>query len=174
MGQDSILIQANQIQFPILVFSGDTLYCTNVTGVNIYWFKDTVAIDSLVNYYVVTQNGNYEVFVVDSNGCVGADSISMLNVSYQTSIKSDLIQVYPNPTQGAINIAFDMKQPGDVELMINDLLGKKVYSSSRKIPYSGSQSLSINLEAFHLNTGIYFLHIILGGKHHVLKVEYLR
>lgn len=174
MGQDSILIQANQIPFPILVFSGDTLYCTNVTGVNIYWYKDTVAIDSLVNYYVVTQNGNYEVFVVDSNGCAGADSISMLNVAYQTSIKSDWIQVYPNPTQGAIHIAFDLKQPGDIELMINDLLGKKVYSSSRKIPYSGNQSLSINLEAFHLKTGMYFLHIILDGKHHVLKVEYLR
>ncbi|MBK8328837.1 MAG: T9SS type A sorting domain-containing protein [Bacteroidetes bacterium] len=172
MGQDSILIQANQIPFPILVFSGDTLYCTNVTGVNIYWYKDTVAIDSLTNYYVVTQNGNYEVFVVDSNGCAGADSISMLNMSYQTTIKSELIQVYPNPTQGALNIAFDMKQPGDVELMISDLLGKKVYSSKNTIRASGNQQLQIDLSPYHLTKGIYFLNLIMDGRRSVVKFEY--
>ncbi|MBK6329163.1 MAG: T9SS type A sorting domain-containing protein [Bacteroidetes bacterium] len=172
MGQDSILIQANQIPFPILVFSGDTLYCTNVTGVSIYWYKDTVAIDSLVDFYVVTQNGNYEVFVVDSNGCAGADSISMLNMSYQTTIKSELIQVYPNPTQGALNIAFDMKQPGDVELMISDLLGKKVYSSKNTIRASGNQQLQIDLSPYHLTKGIYFLNLIMDGRRSVVKFEY--
>ncbi|MBK6329160.1 MAG: T9SS type A sorting domain-containing protein [Bacteroidetes bacterium] len=172
IGHDSILINANQIPFPILVFSGDTLYCTNVSGVNIYWYKDTVAIDSLTNYYVVTQNGNYEVFVVDSNGCAGADSMSMLNVSYLTPIKSDIIQVYPNPTQGLIHIEFEMKQAGEVDLMMNDLLGNKVYSSKRKILTSGKQILKVDLASCNLNTGIYFLNIFLNGKRHVVKVEY--
>jgi hypothetical protein len=53
------------------------------------------------------------------------------------------------------------------------LLGNSVYSSTRKIPHSGNQLVSINLEAFHLKPGMYFLHIILDGKRHVLKVQYL-
>jgi hypothetical protein len=174
MGQDSILISANQIPFPILVFSGDTLYCTNVSGVNIYWYKDTVAIDSLTNYYVVTQNGNYEVFVVDSNGCAGADSMSMLNVSYLTPIKSDIIQVYPNPTQGLIHIEFEMKQAGEVDLMIYDLMGNQVFVTKNKIPTTGKQQLNIDLAQVHLTTGIYFLNIFIDGKRNVVKFEYQR
>ncbi|MBK7041079.1 MAG: T9SS type A sorting domain-containing protein [Bacteroidetes bacterium] len=126
----------------------------------------------MTNYYVVTQNGNYEVFVVDSNGCAGADSISMLNMSYQTTIKSELIQVYPNPTQGALNIAFDMKQPGDIELMISDLLGKKVYSAKNTIHASGNQQLQIDLSPYHLTKGIYFLNLIMDGRRSVVKFEY--
>jgi hypothetical protein len=174
IGQDSILINANQIPFPILVFSGDTLYCTNVSGVNIYWYKDTVAIDSLTNYYVVTQNGNYEVFVVDSNGCAGADSMSMLNVSYLTPIKSDIIQVYPNPTQGLIHIEFEMKQAGEVDLMIYDLMGNQVFVTKNKIPTTGKQQLNIDLAQVHLTTGIYFLNIFIDGKRNVVKFEYQR
>jgi hypothetical protein len=86
---------------------------------SIYWYKDTVAIDSLTNYYVVTQNGNYEVFVVDSNGCAGADSISMLNVSYLTTYQIrysyKCIQIQHKVL---IHIEFEMKQPGEVDLMI--------------------------------------------------------
>jgi hypothetical protein len=174
IGQDSILINANQIPFPILIFSGDTLYCTNVSGVNIYWYKDTVAIDSLTNYYVVTQNGNYEVFVVDSNGCAGADSISMLNVAYLTPIKSDIIQVYPNPTQGLIHIEFEMKQAGEVDLMIYDLLGNQVFATKNKIPTTGKQQINIDLAQVHLTTGIYFLNIFIDGKRNVVKFEYQR
>jgi hypothetical protein len=172
IGQDSIEVITYQIPFPILVYSGDTLYCTNVSGVTYYWFKDTVAVDSLINYYVVTQNGNYEVLVVDSNGCVGADSISMLNIGYLTKYKSDLIKVYPNPTNGDINIAFEMKQAGDVDLTIIDLLGKKVYASKNKLLTSGNQRLKIDLTQYHLTTGIYFLNIIIDGKRNVVKFEY--
>lgn len=172
INQDSLSVFVNQIPIPVLVFSGDTLYCTNVTGVNIYWFKDTVAIDSLVNYYVVTQNGNYKVFVLDSNGCAGADSISMTNVGYLTHLKSDVIQVYPNPTQSAINIVFDMIKAGDVELMINDLLGNKLYASKKKIRTSGKQQFNIDLTQYHFTTGIYFLNLIIDGRRSVVKFEY--
>lgn len=172
MNQDSILITANQIPTPVLVFSGDTLYCTNVTGVNIYWFKDTVAVDSLVNYYVVTQNGNYEVLVVDTNGCVGADSISMLNIGYTSQSKSNIIRVFPNPTSNLLNISFDMYKAGEVELMINDLIGNKIYSTKKEVTVTGTQLLKIDLSQNNLNTGIYFLNIIMEGRRNVVKFEY--
>jgi hypothetical protein len=171
-GQDSIEVITYQIPFPILVFSGDTLYCTNVTGVSYYWFKDTVAVDSLINYYVVTQNGNYEVLVVDSNGCVGADSISMTNVGFLTHRKSDLIQVYPNPTSGDIHITVDIPEKSDLDLVVTDLTGNKIYSSKRTITNPGKQSLKIDLSKNNLNSGIYFLNIVIDGRRHVVKFEY--
>jgi hypothetical protein len=172
INQDSISIFVNQIPVPILVFSGDTIYCTNVSNLNVYWFKDTVLVDSLINYYVVTQNGNYQVVVQDSSGCIGADSISMLNVGIPAIKKNDLIQVYPNPTQGVINIAFEMMQPGDADIVITDLLGNKVYSSNNVIQISGKQQFKVDLNQYHLTTGIYFLNIIIDGKRNVVKFEY--
>jgi hypothetical protein len=171
VNQDSILVSAHQIPLPVLVFSGDTLYCTNVTGVTYYWFKDTVAVDSLINYYVVTQNGNYQVLVVDSNGCVGADTISILNLGNLNINRFSQINVYPNPAHDELTIVFETIKAGDIELTMSDLSGKRLYTSKRKIASSGKQSQKIDLTKINLQSGMYFLNIMIEGKRHVVKVE---
>ncbi|MCC7028856.1 MAG: T9SS type A sorting domain-containing protein, partial [Chitinophagaceae bacterium] len=171
VNQDSILVSAHQIPVPVLVFSGDTLYCTNVTGVTYYWFKDTVAVDSLINYYVVTQNGNYQVLVVDSNGCVGADTISILNLGNLNLDRFSQINVYPNPAHDELTIVFEMHTDGDVEFMISDLTGKNLYFTKKTISISGKQKQKIDLRKLNINSGIYFLNMMIEGKRHVVKIE---
>lgn len=172
INQDSISVFVNQIPIPVLVFSGDTIYCTNVSNVNMYWFKDTVLVDSLINYYVVTQNGNYQVVVQDSNGCVGADSISMLNVGLQQHDQSNTILIYPNPTNGLLNLDIDLSANSEMSCFIADIVGNKIGDKSQITLKAGIQKVVLDLNQYRLNSGIYFLHIKLNGKSQVIKIEY--
>jgi len=67
-----------------------------------------------------------------------------------------------------------MKQAGEVDLMIYDLMGNQVFVTKNKIPTTGKQQLNIDLAQVHLTTGIYFLNIFIDGKRNVVKFEYQR
>lgn len=173
IGQDSIEVITYQIPFPILVFSGDTLYCTNISGVNYYWFKDTVAIDSLINYYVVSQNGNYEVLVVDSNGCVGADTFNVMNLSYYPITTNQVFNVFPNPTSGILNIEFESNKAGKLDLVMADITGRNLFKIDGKKVTHGKQKLSLDLNKYNLKSGIYFLNLRIDNENNIVKIEYI-
>jgi hypothetical protein len=170
--QDSIAVFTHQIPFPDLIFSGDTLYCTNVSAINYYWFKDSTAVDSLKNYYVVTQNGKYAVLVIDSNGCVGVDTIQVINLSNQSMSSNELYRVFPNPNSGMLTLEFDANQLCEYEITMTDMIGNEIFFIQKRIDRIGRQVLNFNLDDYRLKTGLYLLMFKLGSQRSVVKLEY--
>ena len=170
--QDSIAVFTHQIPFPDLIFSGDTLYCTNVSAINYFWFKDSTAVDSLKNYYVVTQNGKYAVLVIDSNGCVGVDTIQVINLSNQSMSSNQLFRVFPNPNSGMLTLEFDANQLCEYEMTMTDMIGNEIFFIQKRIDRIGRQVLNFNLDDYRLKTGLYLLMFKLGSQRSVVKLEY--
>lgn len=74
------------------------------------------------------------------------------------------ISVYPNPTEAMVNVTINALQNGkEAELMLFDNLGRLI---TRKKQTSGVDT--INLET--LNTGIYFIQIVMEKERLVYKV----
>jgi hypothetical protein len=88
--------------------------------------------------------GSYDAILIVSN-----------NITSDTIEKKDYIQVkpflYPNPTSGAVTLAFGTEIPEDLEIQVTDLAGRRI-SFIQNI--SGTK---INLYVDPLETGLYLL-----------------
>lgn len=65
-------------------------------------------------------------------------------------------EVFPNPSNGLINIQYYLRQSEDLSIKIIDMLGKTVYENSYKNKMSGSNKDFINTE---LSSGVYNISI---------------
>ena len=73
----------------------------------------------------------------------------------------DLFQVYPNPSEGLINVVFSSQEDGDVVISIHDLLGRELLQEMYKEP-SGEFAETIDLGK--LTSGMYLLKVRKGQK----------
>jgi hypothetical protein len=86
------------------------------------------------------------------SGGFDLDAVGVINSNNPSlSIKKEeknVLSVYPNPTEGALNIQFQ----GDIkELMLLDAMGRIIYKG---------EAVSLNLRQMGLNAGTYFLQIV--------------
>ncbi|MEZ5046053.1 MAG: T9SS type A sorting domain-containing protein [Chitinophagaceae bacterium] len=112
--------------------------------------------------YTATVNGQYAV-IVSLNGCSDTSACkTVIGIGVDNYVESNLVQVYPNPTQHSIQI----KQIGNTEtikLTLTDVLGKVVLSETIEQSVS---TVSLN----HLATGNYYLHLRSSQKNQTIKV----
>ena len=102
--------------------------------------------------------GEYTVTVTDYYGCVTTQTVTIDNT---TSI-GDLIgtgiaalEVYPNPSQGQINLSLRMEQVDDVRLTLVDAAGRTVFGRElRRV-----QQYEAPLDLSHLPAGVYVLQV---------------
>lgn len=86
------------------------------------------------------------------------------NVGIATVDLSSYLNVFPNPSNGLINLQMDI--PMDkVSISVLNLLGQTVYSKSENL---SGQDISLDLS--HLNKGFYFLQITSGTKKMVGRI----
>jgi hypothetical protein len=77
--------------------------------------------------------------------------------------EEEYLLVYPNPTNGLVNIEFSLRDITDVSLLITDLFGRNVATvMPRKELPSGSYKVSHNLE--NLSAGFYVCTLLKGEK----------
>jgi photosystem II stability/assembly factor-like uncharacterized protein len=79
------------------------------------------------------------------------------------STESDGLRVYPNPSNGNINLNIDIPTAGDYTLSVYNVMGQKVYSNT--IALSGHYSTSLNLSEY--GSGCYM--ITLNGQGQLLE-----
>lgn len=82
-------------------------------------------------------------------------------VSAQSPTIKDMmgIQVYPNPFTDRMQIAFDTKGPGKLDVRLFDLQGRLVSLLDTRSIESGNQQFSYDLSSLQLVQGIYLLQI---------------
>lgn len=63
------------------------------------------------------------------------------------------IEVFPNPTEGPLNIRFDAQQSGLLLAAVSDLLGREIFGFRPVVPLTP-------LDCSMLQPGIYLLHLV--------------
>ena len=69
-----------------------------------------------------------------------------------------IVNIYPNPTFGEINVHFLTPDFEDYEIQVTDILGREVFKTSFKSDAFQAGILNLNLE--QLQSGTYLMHII--------------
>jgi hypothetical protein len=68
--------------------------------------------------------------------------------------------VFPNPTEGVLNVQFEAPQGGKAQIEVFNVLGDRVFEATRATA-AGTQREVIDLSTF--NSGIYFVNITADG-----------
>ncbi len=117
----------------------------------------------------VNTNGTYIVFVTNEFGCSNSDTIQVnfTNVIINEDGSIVIIAMYPNPSNGPINLSIQNMETDNLVVDLLDMTGRVVYNR-----YIGSVSGSV-IEPFDftsLTMGIYFLRMTANGNSVQMKL----
>ena len=108
---------------PIISVSNDSLiYSTNL---NIQWYYNTNLLSGETDtLHIAQNNGDYFVEVTDSFGCKNvSDTVNVMLLGIESTINNKAF-IYPNPTNGSINVTLLDKNIESIELY--NLLGEEL------------------------------------------------
>lgn len=144
-------ITNNSLCSDLCIVNPIKLATTNKAGYTFQWLKNNVAIaGATTNKYNVTLPGNYKVQAVDAHGCIGTSSVYAIYQLCKGEEDADVISeasltMYPNPTDGEIQIELAAGRPVDGEgnISIFNLTGQEILRQSVSV---GNGTLDITLE----------------------------
>lgn len=96
---------------------------------------------------------------------IGGSSADAINVKNEPSLEN-LISIYPNPTNGKLNLDINTNGDHQVSYALYDLVGKAIETNS----LSNTGSYTSTLDLGHLQRGTYFLNVTIDGKSTIHKV----
>jgi hypothetical protein len=133
---------------PVISRDSSNNLVTNVNG--LVWYKDGVKISDTTQKIKPTTSGNYSV-TTTQNGCTSAASA---NYYYLTTALSNLsndeyFNISPNPTNGDINLTFQLTNVKDVYITIIDMNGRQIISN-RKVSSGNKLNISTSMKGGYL------------------------
>lgn len=108
--------------------------------------------------------GTYSVTITDANGCTFVQTTDVL-IGLKDAIKGVSIDVAPNPSNGQFNVNVTLPFTADVNVVVFDPAGKRVYSNTTAQVSSLVQPVSITGAS-----GIYLVKVQAGDVQHSFKV----
>ncbi len=157
--------------------SGGTVNFNNTgsTGVSYSWdFGDGGNSTSASPTHNYTVPGTYTVILTATLGsCTDTDTITITVLSGVGIEESEFaagISVYPNPTNGVVNINFDLDQSRDIEVAVMDALGKLVDVKNFNSVYNNTVELDLTNNA----KGIYFIKIKSDPDEHTVRITLMK
>ena len=142
---------------PDLNSMSDSLY-TNATATEYIWYYEGSEVSrTTVAYYIVTQDGKYEVEVVDGNGCMNKSDIEDVKIIGLDKPSTDIGKIYPNPSTGVFHIPANMQRN---TFTVLDLTGKTVKRGT----------LHQSLDLSDLNNGTYLIRISNAEEFHTSRL----
>jgi PKD repeat protein len=107
--------------------------------------------------HTYVDGGNYTVTLTAFNGdCSDVYTFELSGVSVTENTATSSVSVFPNPSNGLLNLNIMSINNGVVLTNIYDVTGKLVYNQTLSVS-QGSQVISLDLE--YLQNGLYFLTI---------------
>ncbi len=97
-----------------------------VTGYTYNWMLNGTSIGTTNTLPAGTNYGLYSVMVTDSFGCASPASVKGYYPTGLTNVDLPTCTIYPNPTQGVLNIQLQQEPTGKAIVQIIDALGKHV------------------------------------------------
>lgn len=142
---------------PSILVQGGTLTC-DPSFTSYQWYLNGALVPgATLQSYTPSISGNYHVEVVDENGCEGAS----LSIEHSADGIDDYegqytINVYPNPSNGIINMRLEMDKVVDARIELKNMLGQLI------IPMEDVQNTTEINRVYninHLPQGIYILQV---------------
>ena len=135
-----------------VIQNGDTLSVIVSTGTPPYSFLWNT--NETTQSIIPDSSGTYWCIVTDTNGCTDWTNQYIYTSTNINDHSSFNLLVYPNPTNGLLNIQFDMLGSKEASLLIVNILGDIVYKEYiDKTTFK--YSTQFNLENY--SKGIYFV-----------------
>lgn len=98
--------------------------------------------------------GSYSVTITDNNGCVTAvNGINVQSTSGVEELSGPQFVIYPNPSNGIINIEMISPITDDISIRVMDVTGRLVYDS-------GIEGVTFNIDLSSAADGTYFLNVM--------------
>jgi len=137
---------------PYITLIGSTLCCNrDLSYASYQWSEGGILIPGATDtFLVVTQSGNYNVEVSNSNGCKIAVGINIV-LGIGDYSKDNLFSLSPNPADNQLTIHTSYMHNETVTVSISNMLGEIM--QEEKIKWSNDQIINIK----NLSSGIYFL-----------------
>lgn len=82
------------------------------------------------------------------------------NVGVEENLADQTLRVFPNPTEGILNVQYEAPASGSALLEVFNVLGERVFQTSRAM---GSGTLREVIDLSALGNGIYFVNITADG-----------
>ncbi len=151
----SIVIPQNLLPISLVY---DTMYSPYSLPCNWYILGDSTPVDTR-EFYICREDTNYFVVGIDVNGCIAAsDIINCTPTSIKQILNSDF-NIYPNPTNGKINIFFG-KQSTNCTIEIINIMSQSVYlEHENSIPANSTKELDLNI-----SKGTYLIRLIMADE----------
>ena len=139
--------------------SYDVQFLNNSTNATSYeWNFGDGTTSTLSNpNHTYVDGGNYTVTLTAFNGdCSDVYTFELSGVSVTENTATSSVSVYPNPSNGLLNLNIMSINSGVVLTNVYDVTGKLVYNQTLSVS-QGSQVIALDLE--FLQNGLYFLTI---------------
>ncbi len=166
------IIEMIQVEEPedLTITIGDVVNATNGTGGSIEVFlaggTSPYSLDWYLDGNLLSDAdptnlapGDYEIVVNDENGCqVISEMVTVDNmVRVNNTDLEKSIRVFPNPTDGAVFVSFDLNESVWVDIKVLDLTGKLIH------PVTSEQidSSTFMIEIGQQNPGVYLFKILI-------------
>jgi PKD repeat protein len=159
--------------------SGSALATVTGANANAYvpassteWRTETVAVAALL----AQQNVMFKfVFTADADGEMNNIYIDDINISnsavgIEAVAESALnMNIFPNPSNGNVHVAFNLNEKKSVKLELIDMLGRTLETAVNSSLANGSYEYTFG-SAQKLSSGIYFSKLTIDGKVYTRKV----
>ncbi len=103
--------------------------------------------------YLRVRNSNSQIIINMTYGCVGEGSMANNAVGVVENSLDNSLSLFPNPTNGLVNVNFKLNGNEPTTIRVFDVLGQEVLSSTR-VYGNGAQTTSLDMSA--LENGIYY------------------
>ncbi|MCB9190679.1 MAG: HYR domain-containing protein [Flavobacteriales bacterium] len=143
---------------PVAVQQGDTVVVSNGPFDQYQWYLNGVMIPGANSaQYVPSISGIYSCEIVDENGCIAESNYVEFTFTGIADLE-DLydVEVYPNPTDGMLNVDITFDRPLDASFQLLDVTGRVVGESST---YFNTAGLIHRFDLGRAGAGIYFVRI---------------
>lgn len=168
LGCSNFTRTAVQISKPVITQTGTIL--NSSSNISNKWFLNGTEIAGAISKtFEPASSGVYRVDVTSPTGCVSSSNtfnyvLSSLKASNAAEIR---LKVYPIPSNGILNLAFDVLKKETLNISLTNLIGQNVYKINKE-NFVGKYADVINTR--DLIDGVYILNVGIGNKFYTQKI----
>ncbi len=123
-----VVVTMNPNPVPVVTQNFNTLN-TGSFAVYQWYLAGNIISGATSQSYIPLVNGTYKVCVTDGNGCTGCSNDFLVsNVGIDEHDNISMLNVYPNPSSGELNIEMNLNGSGEVKVKLFNLTGQLIFS----------------------------------------------
>ena len=143
-------VLVNMLTTPLITITAVNDLLSAISGTSYQWYFNGNPIPGETNQTMIaTQTGDYTVEVTFANGCTGVSDVYFFSMVSIENLTFENVNVFPNPTNGLINIQLTQELNELTYIEITDQAGRLV----KEVEFNNGNLLTINVS--ELENGIY-------------------